>query len=122
MQGASFVNKQVAGEGGGSIDFTAVNRLAIREREWEPSTDVTIPAGWFYLSFFNSTLNNITIIVGGVSSVLKPGRSFNGEDRINWPEKKQEFGQAVTIMHNGESITVKACFPNSSGVDLTSLP
>ncbi len=106
------------GGGGGGIDLLKVNRDSTKEARFERSSNTVIPAGWYYLSIYNASIQG-PINVNG-KDVHAQG-NWNGSNQIDWAAGKQEFGPEVTIISNGEPFSFHVCYPTSSSVDVNTI-
>lgn len=109
---------RISGGGGGSIEFTKVNRDTTKEIRKEKNTDTVIPAGWAYLSIYHAGIG-VPIQINGQN--LNAQGNWIGHEVLDWPANKQEFGPQVNIVCNGEPFAFHVAYPTSSAVDVTTL-
>lgn len=109
----------IAGQsGGGGGAMTKINRDATKERRFNKSSDVTIPAGWFFVDVMNRGLLNITIN----GEIVPPGDRWNSEEKIDYALLRQELGLELIIqISGGAEAAIHVCYPVASSVDVSLL-
>ncbi len=104
--------------GGGGSAMTKINRDGTKERRFNKSSDVTIPAGWFYVDVGNRGLSNI--LING--EIVPPGDHWNGEEKIDYALLRQELGpQLIIEISGGAEAAIHVCYPVASAVDVSIL-
>lgn len=104
--------------GGGGGAMTKINRGVTKERRFNKTSDVTIPAGCFFVDVMNRGLANIMIN----GDTVYPGDRWNSEERIDYGLLRQEFCPEIEIeINNGAEASIHVCYPQASSVDVSLL-